>query len=495
LTRCVQYVEILSASKFNMNQPNPHSCRQIPSADRILSWPELLPLLAGSSRSFVLDLLRGVLNSIRQELQDGIAEESDDSKLRETIVCRLHVEFNRWTQPLLGKVINATGVVLHTNLGRAPLSQEASKRVAEVCVHYSNLEFDLNLGVRGKRDVFVDRLLRQVLGCQKAVVVNNNAAAVFLILNTLAEHGEVLISRGELIEIGDSFRIPDILRKSGAVLREVGTTNKTRVSDYREAISERTRLILRVHPSNFHIQGFSSRPSLAELVGLSKTSSVPLAEDLGSGCLADLKPSGIDDEPSPRISIEMGVEVVCFSGDKLLGGPQSGIIAGNEEFLRKIRRNPLFRALRVDKLTMAALEATLLAYVRNREETEIPVIHMIGLSTAAIEERARSVLKQVDGIQPAFQFDIIDGTSMIGGGSTPSHALPTRLISIRSQESSASQIESRLRGNSPPILARVENERVLLDLRTVLPEQDADLANALNTLVPQGPERLNAEQR
>ena len=286
----------------------------------------------------------------------------------------------------------------------------------------------------------------------------------------------------------NSFRIPDILRKSGAVLREVGTTNKTRVSDYQEAITEKTRLILRVHPSNFRVEGFSSRPDLAELVSLSKASSVPLAEDLGSGCLVDLRPFGISDEPTPRASIETGVDVVCFSGDKLLGGPQSGIIAGEVELVQKIRSNPLFRALRVDKLTMAALEATLLAYVRNCEETEIPVVRMIGLSTAVIEGRARSILKQVAGAQKLFEFDIdiVEGASMIGGGSTPSHNLPTRLISIRSPASSANQIETQLRSHSPAILTRVENERVLLDLRTVFPEEEADLVDALNALVSQG---------
>jgi len=469
--------------KSNMNPLHSHSRRQIPSADRILGWPEVLPLLANSSRNFVLTLLRGVLNSIRQELKDGIAEESDDSGLRETIVRQLQAEFNLWTQPLLGKVVNATGVVLHTNLGRAPLSREARERMAEVAVHYSNLEFDLSLGTRGKRDIYADRLLHEVLGCQRAVVVNNNAAAVFLILNTLAEDGEVLISRGELIEIGASFRIPDILRKSGAILREVGTTNKTRLSDYQEAINERTRLILRVHPSNFRIEGFSSRPDLGELVSLSRASSVPLVEDLGSGCLVDLKPFGIDDEPSPRVSIETGVDVICFSGDKLLGGPQSGIIAGDAELVQKIRSNSLFRALRVDKLTLAALEATLLAYVRHHEEVEIPVIQMIHLSPLAIEGRAQSILKQLALARRTIDFEIIEGTSVIGGGSTPNHPLPTKLVSIQSQESSASQIETRLRDNSPPILARVENDRVLLDLRTVLPEQDADLVVGLKRLL------------
>jgi L-seryl-tRNA(Ser) seleniumtransferase len=465
----------------SMNQPQSPSYRQIPSADRILSWPEVLPLITLSSRKYVLALLNKTLNSIRQELRDGIEEEWDTSNLREWITGQLHLEFNRSTQPQLGRVINATGVVLHTNLGRAPLSRHAQDRIAEVSAYYSNLEFDLSRGVRGKRDVFVDRILQQVVGCQKAIVVNNNAAAIFLILNTLADNGEVLISRGEMIEIGDSFRIPDIIRKSGAIIREVGTTNKTRVSDYQEAISEQTRVILRVHPSNFRIEGFSSRPGVDELVTLSQASSVPLVEDLGSGCLVDLKPFGIDDEPSPRMSLAAGVHLVCFSGDKLLGGPQSGIVAGEAGLVQKIRQNPLFRALRVDKLTVAALEVTLLSYLRNREEAEIPIVQMIHLSASAIEMRARSILKQV-GTQVALESEIIDGRSMIGGGSTPSHALPTKLISLWSRESSASQIESTLRGNVPPILTRVENERVLFDLRTVLPEEDVRLVDALTRL-------------
>jgi len=475
----LKFQELKTAS---MNQSQSPSRRRIPSADRILNWPEVLPLITLSSRKYVLALLNKVLNSIRQELKEGIEEEWDASNLREWITSQLHIEFTRSTQPQLGLVINATGVILHTNLGRAPLSQQAQDRIAEVSAHYSNLEFDLSRGVRGKRDVFVDRVFQQVVGCQKAIVVNNNAAAIFLILNTLAENGEVLISRGEMIEIGDSFRIPDIIRKSGAVIREVGTTNKTRVSDYQEAISERTRVILRVHPSNFRIQGFSSRPGLDELVGLSQASSVPFVEDLGSGCLVDLKRFGIDDEPSPRVSLAAGVHLVCFSGDKLLGGPQSGIVAGEANLVQKIRQNPLFRALRVDKLTTAALEATLLAYLKNREESEIPVIRMIGLSTTVIEDRAQSILKQVR-TEAALEFEIIDGTSMIGGGSTPNHSLPTKLISIRSTERSILQIESRFRENFPPILARVEDERVLLDLRTVLPEQEADLVEVLKQLV------------
>jgi L-seryl-tRNA(Ser) seleniumtransferase len=466
-----------------MNQSRSLSCRQIPSADRILGWPEVLPLLTRSSRKFVSNLLTKVLTNLRQELKDGIAEESDDSSLRQRITTQLHLEFDLSIRPLLAKVVNATGVVLHTNLGRAPLSREAQARITEVSAHYSNLEFDLNQGTRGRRDVFVDRVLSQVLCCQKALVVNNNAAAIFLILNSLAENGEVLISRGELIEIGESFRIPDIMRKSGALIREVGTTNKTRVSDYQEAINERTRMILRVHPSNFRMEGFASRPRLLELVKLSRAASIPLVEDLGSGCLADLKPFGIDDEPSPKGSIEEGANVICFSGDKLLGGPQSGIIAGDAELLGKIRRNSLFRALRVDKLTTAALEATLLIYLRNCEASEIPVIRMIHLSPDIIERRARAMLERIGKATSTFEFDIIEGTSMIGGGSTPGHRLPTRLIAIRSQTSSASQIETQLRAHSPSILARVETQRVLLDLRTVFPEQESDVLEALRKLV------------
>ena len=313
-------------------------------------------------------------------------------------------------------------------------------------------------------------------------MVNNNAAAVFLILNTLAENREVLISRGELLEIRDSFRIPDILQKSGAILREVGTTNKTKLSDYQEAISDRTKMILRIHPSNFRIVGFTSRPNLSELLRLCEVCSIPLVEDLGSGCLIDLSPFGIEDEPNPRTSIEAGVAVICFSGDKLLGGPQSGVIAGKTEFIQKIRRNPLFRALRVDKLTLAALEATLLSYLRNPQALEIPLIQMIHLSADSIEKRARAILEKLPDLDSKLACEIIDGISLIGGGSTPNYGLPTKLISLRSPRLTASKIEHQLRISVPPILTRVERDSVLVDLRTVFPEDDAGLVEALMKL-------------
>ncbi|PYV40393.1 MAG: L-seryl-tRNA(Sec) selenium transferase [Acidobacteria bacterium] len=466
-----------------MNKSLSHLRRNIPSVDKILESSEVLPLVALSSRTFVLDLLRQVLNNIRQELSDGIAKEFTDSDIQALVLTKLGEEFRRWIQPLLRRVINATGVLLHTNFGRAPLSQEAQRHLTEIATHYSNLEFDLARGTRGKRDIYADRLLRQILGCEQAIVVNNNAAAVFLVLNTLAENGEVLISRGELIEIGDSFRIPDILRKSGAILREVGTTNKTNLLDYQEAINERTKLILRVHPSNFRIVGFSSRPDLPELLRLAETVSIPLVEDLGSGCLVNLSPFGIADEPNPKASIDAGVAAICFSGDKLLGGPQSGVIAGKAEFVQKIRRNPLFRALRVDKLTLAALEATLLSYLKDRQALEIPLIRMIHLSTESIEKRAKAIVEKLPAIDSQLVCHIIDGFSMIGGGSTPNYGLPTKLISLRSPRLSASKIEYQLRMSELPILTRVEKDSVLVDLRTVFPEDDARVEEALMKLL------------
>jgi L-seryl-tRNA(Ser) seleniumtransferase len=456
--------------------------RAIPSVEKLLESTEVLALIHKTSRPFVLSLLRKVLNHIRQEMSAHAEKDQVNTAVQELISRKLDAEFRRWTEPSLRKVVNATGVVLHTNFGRAPLSSQARERLDEIATHYSNLEFDLARGSRGKRDSHADRLLQQILGCEQAIVVNNNAAALFLILNTLAEDGEVLISRGELIEIGDSFRIPDILRKSGATLREVGTTNKTRLEDYHQAINDKTKLVLRVHPSNFRIVGFSSRPQLSELSDLCDTCRVPLVEDLGSGCLVDLQPFGIDDEPRPQGSLEAGVQVVSFSGDKMLGGPQSGIIAGKADLIHTIRRNPLFRALRVGKLTLAALEATLLSYIKHRESLEIPLIRMIHLSPDSIENRAHSVVRQVPVADSHLELRILDGISMIGGGSTPGHGLATKLISLRTPALSATKVECQLRSSQPPILTRVEEDQVLIDLRTVFPEDDNQVVEALRKL-------------
>ncbi len=459
--------------------------REIPSVDELLGRPALAALVAESSRGYVVERVREVLEEVRALLKDqhkqtpraGQAGENPLADLEARIAERVR----RSLEPSLSTVINATGVILHTNLGRAPLAEEAVERVREVAAAYSNLEYDLASGARGKRDVHAARLLRQLLGAP-AVVVNNNAAAVLLVLNTLAEGGEVVVSRGELIEIGGSFRIPDVMAKSGAILREVGATNRTRLSDYERAINERTRLLLRVHPSNYRIVGFTERPSLADLVALGRRRGVPVFEDLGSGCLVDLRPYGITDEPLVGDSIRAGVDIVSFSGDKLLGAPQAGIIAGRQELVEQVRKNPLFRALRVDKMTYAALEATLALYLRGAPDARnvrLPVMQMICATAEEIAARARAL---VAGLKPPLKAELAPGESVVGGGSTPGQSLKTMLIALTHPRLTAAQLEARLRAATPPVIARVEQDRVLLDLRTVFPSQEPMLSKAMNAL-------------
>jgi L-seryl-tRNA(Ser) seleniumtransferase len=456
--------------------------RQIPSVDDLLGRPRLIELASHAGHSLVLSTARAVLSELRARLAQGpdagvaLASATDPAELEERVIAEVEKTLALSLRP----VINATGVVLHTNLGRAPLPAEAIAHLARTASQYSNLEYDLAAGARGKRDVHIARLLAQLVGAEAAIVVNNNAAAVFLVLNTLAKGAEVLVSRGELIEIGDGFRIPDIMSESGATLREIGTTNRTRVADYERAINERTRLLLRVHPSNFRIVGFTERPSLGEMVELGRRSNLPVFEDLGSGCLGDLSAAGIS-EPVARESFAAGVQVVSFSGDKLLGGPQAGIIAGKKEFVERIRRNPLFRALRVDKLTIAVLEITLRAYLRGALD-EIPALRMIRLPAEEIERRAEAF---ADRLRPELpkdsKLEIVGGFSVIGGGSTPDQSLTTRLIAVSSRRHSATQLETRLRrpADGLPVIARIEDDRLVLDLRTVFPEQEAALAASL----------------
>ena len=402
-------------------------------------------------------------------------------------------------------LVNATGVILHTNLGRAPLAAAALDHVRATASAYSNLEFDLATGERGKRDVHVDRLFRKLLdnhagtaapGCPaeqssaavstaiSTIVVNNNAAAVLLALNSLAEGGEVIVSRGELVEIGGSFRIPDVMSKSSASLREVGTTNRTRIADYENAINDRTRLLLRVHRSNFEITGFTEQPELDQLVALARRRNLPLMEDLGSGALVDLRSLGINGESGVLDILRAGVDIVTYSGDKLLGGPQAGLISGRADLVARLRSNSLFRALRVDKLTYAALEATLLAYVK-RDHDFVPVLRMMRLSKDEIARRAEKIVSRVGSAQAksaALKLELLDGESVIGGGAAPSAVLPTRLIALTHADFSADDLSARLRANTPPVIARVEEGRVLLDLRTVFPEQDEVLVEVLNSV-------------
>ena len=439
-----------------MEQSDP--LRELPAVHEVLG--QLSACLARFPRSVVVAEVRRVLDQARREILAGRTNGAPIAGLVEQALDALEA-------PSLRRVINATGVVLHTNLGRAPLGPIA------VPPGYTNLEYDLASGRRGKRDVHAAALLERLLGAP-AIAVNNNAAAIFLALHELAAAGEVLVSRGELIEIGDGFRIPEIMTRSGALLCEVGTTNRTRIDDYRAAITPRTRLLLRVHPSNFRITGFTERPSLAALVQLGREKGLPVYEDLGSGCVADLQPFGIR-EPLVSASLEAGADLVSFSGDKLLGGPQAGILAGKPEIVGSLRRNPLFRALRLDKTIYQALENTLRNLLLERWDA-IPALAMIRQSADTVRARSRALLARL----PALAAEVVAGESVIGGGATPDQSIPTWLIAIECADLQAA--EQRLRSSDPPVIVRIENDRLVLDLRTVFPEEEDPLTAALADL-------------
>lgn len=462
--------------------------RKLPAVDELAKTPAVEALAAVHGSAAVIDAARTVLGRLREEIASGLLDNSALDLALGGITSAIEAQLRRMLGYSLRPVINATGVILHTNLGRAPLSKTAMEHIREASAAYSNLEFDLEAGARGKRDVHVERLLQRLITDDLAsmesprvstIVVNNNAAAVLLALNTLAEGGEVIVSRGELVEIGGSFRIPDVMRKSGAILREVGTTNRTRIADYESAICEKTRLLLRVHRSNFEITGFTEEASTAELAVLARKRGLPLMEDLGSGALVDLHAFGINGESSVLDSLRAGVEVVTYSGDKLLGGPQAGLISGRAELVARMRSNSLFRALRVDKLTYAALEATLLAYVK-RDHDVIPTLRMMRLTKEEIGKRAEALAASIHLTK--LTIDLMDGESVIGGGAAPSSVLPTRLLAVTCEGLGADELAARLRASDPPIIARVEEGRVILDLRTVLPQQDEAVQAALASL-------------
>ncbi len=454
--------------------------RQIPAVDELLGRETLRVLEKRVGHRLVVEATRKVLQGLRGRLSSGALQSVSVEMLEQEIVTATAsaAEFS------LRPVINASGVILHTNLGRAPLAAEALEHLMEAARGYSNLEYNLERGERGKRDEHTDRLFARLLDAEMTLVVNNNAAAVFLVLNTLAEGGEVIVSRGELIEIGGSFRIPDICAKSGAVLREVGTTNRTRLSDYAAAINERTRVLLRVHPSNFRMVGFTERPELTELAELAHQHHLPLVEDLGSGSLVDLTNFGIRDEPPAGPSLQAGVDVVTFSGDKLWGGPQAGILTGKRAPLEKVRRNPLYRALRVDKLTIAALEATVALYLRG-DLSEIPALRMIQIPPVELARRAAGLAERI-AKQPGMTAQVKVGESVVGGGSTPGQALTTSVVAVRHARLSANDLEADLRRNSPPIIARVERDVVVLDPRTVLEDQEDEIVRAFAKIARDG---------
>lgn len=415
-------------------------------------------------RTALVDALRAEAAAVRDRAATGSPDDDPGATIEAAVAARLEAS----SRPSLRRVINATGVVIHTNLGRAPLAKPAAERAARLGAGYTNLEYDLDAGTRGRRDLHAERLICRLTGAAAAVVVNNNAAATMLVLAALGAGREVIISRGELVEIGGGFRVPDVMAQSGAVLREVGTTNRTRAADYAAAINDRTAMILRVHPSNFRIEGFTERPSLADLVALGRRFNLPVVEDLGSGYLGGAGNPALGDEPVVGDSVAAGADLVMFSGDKLLGGPQAGIVAGSAAAVSAVRTHPLMRALRVDKLTYAALEATLEEHAAGRADRTVPVPRMIAMSADDIDARARALAAALSASGVAAE--TIDGVSTIGGGSAPGSRLQTRLVAL--QGTSAAELEARLRTGDPPVIARIENDRLLLDLRTVDPEDD-----------------------
>ena len=457
--------------------------RSIPSIDELRRRPSIHVLESRVGGAALIDALRAGAAAVREALARGDrAFGTDDdiiARIESVAAARLDEQFH----PSLQSAINATGVILHTNLGRAPLASAAVERVAAVARGYSTLEYDVADGARGRRDVHAEALLCHLTGAEAAVVVNNNAAATMLVLAALAAGREVIVSRGELVEIGGGFRVPDVMTESRAVLREVGTTNKTRAADYAAAIGERTALILRVHPSNFRIEGFTERPALAELVDLGRRFSVPVAEDLGSGHLS-VDPSHplARIEPAVAASVSAGADICCFSGDKLLGGPQAGLIVGRGDLVERVRRHPLMRALRVDKMTYAALEATLAEYAAGRAATTVPVQRMLTMTADEIRARAATLAAEINRAA-GWRAALVSGVSAAGGGSAPGVELPTWLVAIEKEGLTADALAERLRRLTPPVIARIEQDRVVLDLRTVFSNQDQQLSGLLPSLV------------
>jgi L-seryl-tRNA(Ser) seleniumtransferase len=449
--------------------------RRLPSVDQALQRPELRALAEAHGRVAVREALREALDEFRRRAAGG--DPSGDPALHD-LAAEVAARIERAAAPSLRPVINATGVVVHTNLGRAPLSPAAAARVAEIACSYSNLEYDLERGERGSRDAHADRRLRAILGVEAAIVVNNCAAAVLLAVNTLAEGREVLVSRGELVEIGGSFRIPDVLRKGGARLREVGTTNRTRTADYRAALSGDTGLILKVHPSNFRVVGFTEEAPVEELAALAREAGVPLFEDQGSGALGRL-PGALAGEATVRSALAGGADVVAFSGDKLLGGPQAGILAGRRAPVEAMRRNALYRALRVDKLTLAALDATLVEHEAGRAFERVPVLSMLNAGRDALAARAAALVAKLAAAAPGLRASMVDAESAVGGGASPTVGLPTVAVAVEPAPHGADAFAARLRAASPPVVVRVVEDRIVVDLRTVRPDEEPLLVAAL----------------
>ncbi|MBI2454987.1 MAG: L-seryl-tRNA(Sec) selenium transferase [candidate division NC10 bacterium] len=467
--------------------------RKIPAVDELLATPRIQDLLAVHPRWAVLEAVREVLAGRRGQILRGeVPPEAAERLLSPAALSAAVAEAaGEKAGPSLVPVINATGVVLHTNLGRAPLAPAAVRAIEAAARGYVNLEFDLAAGRRGSRQTHVEALLCALTGAEAGLVVNNNAAAVLLAINTIASGKEILVSRGQLVEIGDSFRIPDVMVRAGGRLREVGTTNRTHLRDYEEAIGPESALVLRVHRSNFQVLGFTADVETADLVALAKRRGLLVMEDLGSGALLDLSLLGLRREPLASDAIRAGVDLVTFSGDKLLGGPQAGVLVGRRDLLERARRNPLARAVRIDKLSLAALEATLRLYREpERALLEIPILRMLRLTADAIGARALALAGALRSAVPDVAITLEDETSEVGGGALPLQALPTRVLALLPGRERATDVETRLRGGFPPVLVRIKEDRLLLDLRTVATSEEAALLQALRAaLTPRTGER------
>jgi L-seryl-tRNA(Ser) seleniumtransferase len=448
--------------------------RKLPSVEKVLHKPEIRQSVSKSGRPVVLDSIRQVMHEARQEIASGRPCPSLDSLVDRTL---LHLKERE--RLILRKVINATGVIVHTNLGRAPLSNDARAAMDLVAKGYSNLEYDLEAGARGSRHVHAEQLFSELTGAGSAMLVNNNAGALLLVLTALARGKEVIISRGQLVEIGGGFRIPEVMSQSGVRLAEVGTTNRTNITDYESVIGEETALLMHVHHSNFRVLGFTHETTLGELADLASHHGLLVVDDLGSGCLLDTSPYGLAHEPTVQEAVQQGADLVSFSGDKLLGGPQAGIIVGRADLVASLKRHPLARALRVDKTTLAGMQATLLHYLREEATEKVPIWQMISLGLDEIDRRANAWAEQLRAT--GVGVEVIPGLSTVGGGSLPGETLPTKLVALH--VTSADKLAALLRSGEPPVIGRIESGELLLDPRTVLADEEQDLLSAVEQAV------------
>lgn len=455
---------------------NPY--RQLPAVSEVLNWPEVQVLLAGHAADMVTEAVRQEIAALRERIRQG--EKPDWDVERRALPSRIQQRLEQADRPRLQPVINATGILLHTNLGRAPLAESAVQAVRQAASGYVNLEMDLASGERSSRQDIVRHWLTRLLPAESATAVNNNAAATVLVLRALAQGREVIVSRGELVEIGGSFRLPEIMQASGAILREVGTTNMTRLSDYVAAITPATALILRVHRSNFTIRGHTAQPSLEELIKLAHERGLWLVDDIGSGALADYSRWDFHGEPSPAESLRLGADLVLFSGDKLLGGPQAGVIVGRRELIQRIEKDPLMRAFRLDKMTLAALEATLRLYLDPaRALSELPLLRLLDQPLEELRRRARRIAAKLRSLSTLNLVEVREDRVAVGGGSLPEQTLPSVVIALQAHQWSDAELARRLRTSRPPVVPRIQDSFVLLDLRSVFPEQDTELIQSV----------------